>query len=513
MQINRKKPLFPGFIAAITCAIGGLVAVTAFAEDALQEQEKALLERVQKLQQQERDLENKISKMQGREGAAFMELEDVLPTAKPGQCFSKVLVPAVYEDRTEKVLVREAANKIEITPPEYMTAIEKVTIEEAGEDVVEVPAVYKTVKEDVLVEKARFIWRKGLEKQAKPAPNVWVSAALAHGVPKDAPANGCFEEFRQNAVYETVEEKIIKKQAGTRIEIIPAVYEWEEKKILVKEASEKIVEVPPVFETVEEKVLKRAAYSTWKRGRGPIERVDHSTGEIMCLVEVPAEYETIKKTIVKTPAATKKVEIPAEYKTIKIRKLITPAREKVIEIPETYQTVKKKVLKSPAITEWRPENTVGDGFATGKKICHIEIPARYQTLVKEMLEKPATTKKIPVPAKLAEVKVKKLVSPAKAAKQEIPAEYDTLQKRVKISDEKLAWRSVLCETNTTKDLLADIQTALQKAGFYSGTIDGSLGRQTQAALEEFQKDKGLETGGITLRTLDMLGVKVGGGNP
>ncbi|MGH8550511.1 MAG: peptidoglycan-binding domain-containing protein, partial [Methylococcales bacterium] len=149
------------------------------------------------------------------------------------------------------------------------------------------------------------------------------------------------------------------------------------------------------------------------------------------------------------------------------------------------------------------------GSPTGKKICLAEIPAKYQSIVKEVIEKPATTKKVPIPEKIAEFKVSKLVSPAKESKIEIPAEYQTVSKRVKVSDEKLAWRSVLCETNTTKDLLANIQTALQKAGFYTGPVNGAMGRQTQTALREFQKKNGLETGGITLRTLDILGVKVG----
>ncbi|MCI0666640.1 MAG: peptidoglycan-binding protein [Methylococcaceae bacterium] len=501
MLINLKRPLITGTVAAITFAISGLTGSTIRAETP-EEREKALMERVQQL-----ELEN--AKLKGNQDTAFSELEDALPSAKAGQCFSKVLVPAVYEDRSEKVVVREAAHEIKITPPVYESVVEKITVEEASEEIVEIPAVYKTVKENVLIDAARKVWRTGLGEKAKPAPADLVAAALANGVPKDAPVNSCYEEFQIPAKIETIEEKLTRKQAGTRIEIIPAQYEWVEKKIMVKDASEKIIDVPPEYETKEEKVLERAAFTTWKRGRGPIERIDHSTGEIMCLVEVPAEYKTVQKKVLKTPATTKKVAIPAEFKTIKIRRLVSPAQQKVIEIPETYQTVRKSILKSPEIVAWRPENTVEDGSPTGKKICLLEIAAKYHTIAKEVIEKPATTKKVPVPEKIAEIKINKLVSPAKETKVEIPAEYQSLSKRVKVSDEKLAWRSVLCETNTTKDLLANIQTALQKAGFYTGPVNGSMGRQTQSALREFQKKNNLETGGITLRTLDVLGVKVG----
>ena len=37
---------------------------------------------------------------------------NTLPDAKPGQCYAKVMVPAEYETKAEKVLVRESAEKL-----------------------------------------------------------------------------------------------------------------------------------------------------------------------------------------------------------------------------------------------------------------------------------------------------------------------------------------------------------------------------------------------------------------
>jgi len=51
-----------------------------------------------------------------------------------------------------------------------------------------------------------------------------------------------------------------------------------------------------------------------------------------------------------------------------------------------------------------------------------------------------------------------------------------------------------------------IQRALQTQGYYNGALDGQLGRQTYAAVESFQTARGLSTGGLTLRTVDALGV-------
>jgi len=117
--------------------------------------------------------------------------------------------------------------------------------------------------------------------------------------------------------------------------------------VLVKEASQKEIAVPPVYETVTEKVMVEPAKTVWKKGRGLVEKIDHTTGEIMCLVEIvkvadaqfiwheihnremsaktrtgnqiclkktPARYKTVTRRVVKTPASTKTVEIPAQYK-------------------------------------------------------------------------------------------------------------------------------------------------------------------------------------------------------
>jgi len=51
----------------------------------------------------------------------------------------------------------------------------------------------------------------------------------------------------------------------------------------------------------------------------------------------------------------------------------------------------------------------------------------------------------------------------------------------------------------------EIQTALKNAGFYSGSIDGKVGKQTKKAIREFQKANGLKADGIVgPKTRDLL---------
>lgn len=285
-------------------------------------------------------------------------------------------------------------------------------------------------------------------------------------LPPNATAGQCFTRVWQPPAYQTRTENRLVSDASEKIEIIPAKYMNSTKQVLIQEASTKIVavpatyktvtervlvqpartsvvQVPAVYETVTERVIDKPAHTTWKKGTGPIQRIDDTTGEIMCLVEVPATYKTIKKRILKTPATTKTKEFPAKYETVKKRVIDQPATTKTVAIPEKYGTVK----------------------------------------VVELAE-PAQEKRIPVPAKYAEVKHTELVA-----------------------DGKMQWREILCETNTTPQRVAKIQTALKSAGFDPGPIDGDVGASTMRAVNAFQQSKGLPVDRyLNVDTVRALGV-------
>ncbi|TRZ94457.1 peptidoglycan-binding protein [bacterium] len=59
-----------------------------------------------------------------------------------------------------------------------------------------------------------------------------------------------------------------------------------------------------------------------------------------------------------------------------------------------------------------------------------------------------------------------------------------------IHDEILSYRL------NSKDHIKQIQTALKKAGFYKGEIDGKMGPRTRRAIKEFQKTKKLNPDGV-----------------
>ena len=82
--------------------------------------------------------------------------------------------------------------------------------------------------------------------------------------------------------------------------VVPAQYEIVEERVLVKEASTKLVNIPAEYGVEEERIIDKPAHTIWKKGTGPIQRIDEATGEIMCLVEVPATYKTVKRCLLYT---------------------------------------------------------------------------------------------------------------------------------------------------------------------------------------------------------------------
>ncbi|NND69767.1 MAG: hypothetical protein HKN19_19410 [Halioglobus sp.] len=246
------------------------------------------------------------------------------------------------------------------------------------------------------------------------------------------------------AEYGFVQETVLVQEESVRLEVIPATYKTVTEQIMVEPEKTQIREIPAEFETVTEQVLVKPASTMWKKGRGPIERLNSSTGEIMCLVEVPAEYETVSRKVVKTPART---------------------------VQET-------------------------------------IPAKYETVTRKVVDTPAQTREIVVPAEYDTVRVRTLVSPASTNVVKIPAEYKTVDTRKVVSDSRLEWREILCETNTSPGLVKRLQRALNDAGYSAGDMDGILGNQTLAAVKQYQVDNGMPSGQLTMKVLNDLNISL-----
>jgi len=283
------------------------------------------------------------------------------PNAKPGECYAKVLIPAQYETKTEKKLLKDKVEKISVTDPKFKEVQYKILDKAESFKYVFKPATYKCVMNKVMVEPEKVTYKV----------------------------------------------------------------------------------VPATFKIKEEKVLVSPAHQVWKKGTGPITKIDNNTGEIMCLVEVPAKYKTVKTKVVDEPAHVEKIVTPPVYKNIKA----------------------------------------------------------------QVVDKEASYEKVIIPATYKVITVKELAEEAKINKDVEPEEYQTVEKRILVQPEELKWERILCETNTNKEVIKELQQALKDRGYNPGPIDGVFGAQTQKALNAFQADNGLSRGALTLETLEALGIK------
>lgn len=442
-------------------------------------------------------------------GYAAPDMTPVLPNAQPGECYAQVVIPAKYRTETSTVVIKEASEKLQIIPAKYEWAEERIMVSDGASELRVIPATFGTETQTYEASPATSRWVMGTANSNIEANPAMLAMARAGGANLDnATAGQCFDEHYKPSSYKTVSERVLVSEASETINLSPAKYEWKEQRVMVSPASRKLVEVPAVFDTVTERVLVEDSKTMWKKGRGSVEKIDHTTGDIMCLVEIPAVYKTLSKSVLKTAASTRVVEEPARYETIRVRKLVSNVSESRVPVPAKYKNITKQVMDSEGTHMWHntAENGLEFGKPTGNQICLQATPAKMASVTRQVVKTPASVTRVEVPAKYETKRVRRLVTDAREVRTPIAAQTSTVTKRVKISEPRLEWRSILCETNMTGGMIQNVQTALVSAGYAPGPIDGVLGRQTMVAVERFQRARGLATGGLTYDTLDKLGV-------
>ena len=299
-------------------------------------------------------------------------------------------------------------------------------------------------------------------KSAPVAPSVTIKSSLPNAKPGECYGKFVSKpEFSTNKIkemvkpaserieivpaeFQTVKEKCLVKEAYQKMEVVPAVWETVEEKVLVRPAYRRAIETPALYDTVTETILVKPAYSTWKPGASTnIQKIDEKTGEVYCLVEIPAEYKTQTKQVLRTAASVRYEDVPAEY-----------------------ATVAKTVLKTAE-----------------------------------------TTKTIDVPAEYVEKEVVKMVRGPQAKRIAVPAEYTELDGKVLASSGSEEWHQILCVDNATTAKVTEIQNALMANGFHPGPINGVLNPQTMDAVAAYQKARGLpQDGFVNIDTIKALGV-------
>jgi len=226
------------------------------------------------------------------------------PNAEPGKCYARVLTPAKYEVKTEKVLASEASERVSVVPAKYGYKTEKLLAKEASTRIVPVPATYKTVTEKILV---------------SPASERLVTVPATYGTVTEkvlvAPAMTTWKKGNRAKNANVCSTGDCEQVRGATGEVMC------------------LVNTPAKYRTVTRKVVKTPA--TTKS------------------IPVPAVYKTITKKIVATPASTKSIPVPAIYKTVKVKTLVAPASSRTTPVPAVYKTITKKVKVADSVLTWK----------------------------------------------------------------------------------------------------------------------------------------------------------------
>ena len=159
--------------------------------------------------------------------------------AKAGQCFTRVLYPAKFDEQKVQEIIRPAYESISYTEPVYEDVTEQVVVREAYTREIEVPALYDTFYEQVMEKPASKVWKKGRGAAERVDPQTGEIYCLVD----------------QPAVYKTVEKRELKRPAGTRTEQVPAEYATRTVRKLVTPPQEVRTPVPAEYAMMTKKTI------------------------------------------------------------------------------------------------------------------------------------------------------------------------------------------------------------------------------------------------------------------
>lgn len=260
--------------------------------------------------------------------------------------------------------------------------------------------------------------------------------------------------------------EIVTQDAVNDIKVRPAIIQPEQRSRIVREGTQTYRVEPPVFKMVTEKILLRE--------------------EIRRTVVEPATFETREE----------KIEIEAAHDALVPCRIpgqssvgARPGQALCVKaMPARYKTLTRKILLKPETTREEIE------------------PAIYREVSKWVVETPARTLPIDLPEKTRPFTVQAIATPEQVDETQQPPTIANINSTRFEGEPTPTWRQTPCAEDLSPELIRQLQTALNKAGFPVGTVDGKLGDNTLHAVQSYQNKHGLASGALTLETMHHLGV-------
>ena len=364
----------------------------------------------------------------------------------------------------------------------------------------------------------------------------------AEDLPPNPVAGHCYGKVLIPETYQTYTEQIVDSAARTELRIIPAVmgeatqqvveteahteyvtipatYKTVTETVVTRPATTRRVTVPATYETVTEKILVREAYTVWKRGdRAPTDIVVPGsakllpTGEVLCLVEIPAEYRTVTRQVVKTPETTREIaetaetttvtrtvvdraaqvterKVPATYKSIRIKTVVQPERTETINVPATYKTVTKQRMVTQSHLEWREVDCKPEADTLTNAILGVSGGQSYATA-----------------SRTVSGSAPSWASVASSTSATVRTTTTTTSTSGSVRAQTRT-RSLGPLAKGGDSVTQTLQGALHDRGYYDGPFSGRFTSNVQLAMVKFQRDNHLAVGTFDAATAQALGVR------
>lgn len=381
---------------------------------------------------------------------------------------------------------------------------------------------------------------------------LWAFSAAAHAVTLPDMVDldtdrRCFANVLTAPVHETISERVEILPAFERERQIPAVFEHQRLRVMVKDAGFTYRTRPPVYQTVYEDVLVAperqveveipAQYETWtetvevepakyvwKRGTslytpkvtdtaaGITDDETALVSEIMCRVLIPAQTRTVKHTRLVTPARTETRTIPARYKTVARQVVRRPAYAQRVSVSAEYAAI--PVSRQVVAPRYETERVPATYRDQEREV--VKTPSRL--LQAEVLCDETTTRAMITDVQTAlvergyQIKIDGIYGPETQGAMEqfqrdqgLSRGYMTVESVNALGVEAKSCVQVSCPASKPQTTVAATQRALSAAGFHTAA-DGIHGPKTQAALEQFQKQNGLQVGFLSAETMQALNI-------
>ncbi|WP_456379140.1 OmpA family protein [Lutibacter sp.] len=261
---------------------------------------------------------------------------------EPGKCYVRCKTPDIWKNQDVTIETNAAYKKIVTYPAEYKTITERVLVKEASQRLEIVPAVYETRDVIVTVKEASY--------KLAVVPGSFGSETLTYTAKEDA--------SKLSVVPATF------KSDSETIEIKPATAVWQMsdkapdcissdpndcRYWCYKPVPAEFVTIPQTKLAMDAHTQKAAVPGFNKTYKKTVVAKEPTTRRI----EIPEVTKVVKKTVMVTPPTTRVIDIPAEYATIKKVVLVKDAWEKEVTVPAKYKTVVKEVLVTKGgLTSW-----------------------------------------------------------------------------------------------------------------------------------------------------------------